>query len=194
MALPFAAGFWRLFRETSQGGHTDLGLLLSLVLPLIPIVLMLVLAGIVTDLVLRDWILPHFALDNATAGEAWTRVWARIKAEKKDFSVYALLRVVMPLIAIPGLALAGSLAAVELGLHSTFADATGGAAVAGVLIEVFFGLVAFGLAVLAGICVGGPVSTGLREYALIFYGGRYQALGDMLYPPPPAVVGTLEIV
>jgi len=203
VALPFAAGFWRLFRETSQGGHTDLGLLLSLVLPLIPIVLMLVLAGIVTDLVLRDWILPHFALDNATAGEAWTRVWARIKAEKKDFFVYALLRVVMPLIAIvalflvlaiPGLALAGSLAAVELGLHSTFADATGGAAVAGVLIEVFFGLVAFGLAVLAGICVGGPVSTGQREYALIFYGGRYQALGDMLYPPPPAVVGTLEIV
>ena len=49
---------------------------------MIPIVLMLVLAGIVTDLVLRDWILPHFALDNATAGEAWTRVWARIKAER----------------------------------------------------------------------------------------------------------------
>jgi len=31
VALPFAAGFWRLFRETSQGGHNDLGLLLSLV-------------------------------------------------------------------------------------------------------------------------------------------------------------------
>ena len=46
-------------------------------------------------------------------------------------------------------------------------------------------------ALLAGICIGGPVSTAIREYALIFYGGRYKALGDILYPPtqPPAMVG-----
>jgi len=45
--------------------------------------------------------------------------------------------------------------------------------------------------VLAGICLGGPVSTGLREYALMFYGGRYQALGDVLYPPAaPAASGS----
>ena len=49
----------------------------------------------------------------------------------------------------------------------------------------FFGLLAFGLMLLASICLGGPVSTGIREYALIFYGGRYQALGEILYPPPP---------
>jgi hypothetical protein len=55
----------------------------------------------------------------------------------------------------------------------------------GILLQVFFGVVAFGIAVLVGICLGGPVSTGIREYALMFYGGRYQALGDILYPPPP---------
>jgi len=44
--------------------------------------------------------------------------------------------------------------------------------------------------VLAGICLGGPVSTGLREYALMFYGGRYQALGDVLYPPAAPAAGT----
>jgi len=32
------------------------------------------------------------------------------------------------------------------------------------------------------------VSTGVREYALIFYGGRYRVLGDILYPPPPPLV------
>jgi hypothetical protein len=64
---------------------------------------LLVLAGVVTDLILRDWILPHFALDNATAGEAWSRVWARIMAEKRQFFVYALLRVVLPLIAMVAL-------------------------------------------------------------------------------------------
>jgi len=194
IALPFAAGFMRLFHETQQGGPFPIGLLLSLVLPLIPIFILLALAGVVTDLILRDWMLPHFALEDATAGEAWASVWARLMAEKKEFFVYALLRVVLPTIAmvgvfmlliIPGLAVAGSLAAIEYGVHSAFADATGSAAAAGIAIQVFFGLVAFFFAVLASICLGGPLSTGTREYALIFYGGRYQVLGDILYPPTP---------
>jgi len=194
VAIPFAAGFWRLFSESSQGGQFDIGLLLSLVLPLIPIVLLLVLAGVVADLILRDCMLPHFALDNATAGEALHQAWARIKAEKRQFLVYALLRVALPIMAmvalffvliLPGAALAGSLAAIEFGLHSYFADATGASALVGVLLEAFFGVLAFGFALLASICLGGPLSTGIREYALIFYGGRYKVLGDILYPPPP---------
>jgi hypothetical protein len=202
IALPFVAGFWRLYQETQQGNPLNIGLLLSLALPLIPIIFLLALAGIAADLILRDWMLPHFALENATAGEAWTRVWARIKAEKRQFFVYALLRVALPAVAmagifivliIPGLIVVGSLAAVEYSLHSAFADATGGAAVAGILVQIFFGVVAFGFALLASICLGGPLSTGVREYALIFYGGRYQALGDLLYPPPPAVLGAPEL-
>ena len=68
-------------------------------------------------MILRDCMLPHFALDDASAGEAWCQVWARIKAEKRQFFVYALLRVALPIIAtvglfmllaIPGLILAGS--------------------------------------------------------------------------------------
>lgn len=198
VALPFVDGFLRLVRQTQHGGQPDFGLLLSLVLPLLPIIFLLVLTGIVLDVILRDWMLPHFALDNATAGEAWTRVWARFKAEKKQFLAYALLRVVLPTIAmiglffllmIPGLILAASLAMVEFGLHSAFADATGGSAIVGVLLQAFFGVLALIFAVLAGICLGGPVSTGVREYALLFYGGRYQALGDMLYPPTPPAIG-----
>ena len=86
---------------------------------------------------------------------------------------------------IPGLAVAGSLGAIEYGMHSAFADATGGAAAAGAILQVFFGLVALFLALLASICLGGPLSTGTREYALVFYGGRYQALGNILYPSDP---------
>jgi len=139
----------------------------------------------------------------------------RIKAEKKDFFVYALLRVVMPLICDcrfvswcghSGLALAGSLAAVELGLHSTFADATGGAAVAGVLIEVFFGLVAFGLrywpasaleglsARAAGVCADflrRPLS-GTGRHALPAAAGRRGYAGNSLTLPPVTATSPLQ--
>jgi len=201
IAIPFAAGFWHLFQETQNGASLDIGLLLSLVLPLIPIFILFALAALVSDLILRDCMLPHFALDDASAGEAWSQVWARICAEKRQFLVYALLRVVLPIIAsvailivliLPGLALAGALAAVEFGIHSTFADATGASSLVGILLQVFFGVVAFGLALSASICIGGPLSTGVREYALIFYGGRYQELGDILYPAPSIVGGPSE--
>jgi hypothetical protein len=195
-ALPFIAGFVRLFRETPPGGQPDVGLLFALILPMIPVIFLLVLVGVALDVVLRDWMLPHFALEDATTGEAWEEVWDRIKAEKVQFSVYALLRLILPMMAmvglfivllIPGLMLAGSVAAVEYGIHSAFADATGASAVVGILIEVFVGVIALGFALLASICLGGPLSTGVREYALIFYGGRYQALGNILSSLPPAV-------
>jgi hypothetical protein len=198
VAAPFAAGFWRLFHESQQSGHFDVWLLVSLMLPLIPVLIVFFLAGFLTDLILRDLMLPHFALDNATAGEAWRQVRARIRAEQRQFLVYAILRVILPTIAsiavfvvmlLPGLMLAGSLVAVEWGVHSVFSGATGASWLVGVALEAFFGVIAFGFALLAGICLGGPLSTGIREYALVFYGGRYKALGDILYPLPAPVGG-----
>lgn len=192
VALPFVAGFWRLVHRTPNT-HFDLALLLSLVLPLIPIVFLLILAAIAVDLVLRDLMLPHYALENATAGEAWAAVWTRIKSEKGPFFVYALLRVVLPIVAvmalflvliIPGLLLVAAFAILEVGIHSALSSATGGAAVAAILLQTFVGLVAFGILLFAGICLGGPLGTTIREYALLFYGGRYQRLGEILFPPP----------
>jgi hypothetical protein len=51
------------------------------------------------------------------------------------------------------------------------------------MLQVFFGLVAVGFAVLASICLGGPLSTATREYAIVFYASRYKVMGDLLYPP-----------
>jgi hypothetical protein len=193
ISIPFVAGFWRLFHQTPAGGQPDFALLLPLILALIPIVLVLALAGFAADVILRDWMLPHYALEDASAGEAWGEVWARIRAEQRQFLVYGLLRLILPVIAmialfvvllIPGLMLFGVGAAFEYGIHSAFANATGGAAFVGVALEVFFGVIAFGFALLASICLGGPISTAVREYAITFYGGRYQALGEILDPPP----------
>ena len=191
IGLPFVAGFWRLFREAQAGGHPDVGAILSFVLPLIPIVILVVLGVILADVILRDWMLPHYALDNASAAQAWAAVWECISKEKGQFLAYALLRVILPILAviavaivliIPTLILAAALGVIELGIHSAFAGATGAAAVAGLFLQAFFGVIGFGFALLASVCVGGPLSTAIREYALLFYGGRYQQLGDILAP------------
>jgi len=195
VALPFAAGFWRLWSESRAGGQLDIGLFLSLFLPLIPIILLLVLTAFAADLILRDLMMPHFALDNATAGEAWAAVWTRIKREKGPFVLYAVLRVVLPVAAtiavvivfiIPVLIFGLAVAGIEAGIHSAIEGAPGILAVGGMVLEGLVGAVAFAIALLAVLCVGGPLSTAIRQYALVFYGGRYPALGDILYPPAAA--------
>jgi hypothetical protein len=194
VSLPFVAGFWRLFHNMPPGGHPDVLAVIALILPMIPIILLLVLAGMLSDIILRDWIMPHYALDDASAGEAWAHVWSYFKAEKRQFLVYVVLRLVLPILAlvglfmilaIPGLVIAASLGMLEYGLHSAFAGTSGASAFFGILVQVFFGVLAFGFILLLSICLGGPLSTGLREYALVFYGGRYPVLGDILYPPVP---------
>jgi len=191
--IPFATGIWHVVQATPPGGQPHWPAIIALVLPLIPIIFILAISAIVADVVLRDCMLPHFALEDATAGEAWSSVWAHIRHEKRQFIAYTLLRLILPTIAImatfvilmiPGLMLVAALGAAEYGVHASFANASGASSVVGILLEVFFGLIAFGFAVLAGICIGGPLSTGLREYALVFYGARYQPLGDILSPTP----------
>ena len=81
------------------GGHPNIAMLLGLILPLVPIILLLVVAGIALDIILRDFMLPHYALEDASAGEAWSSVWARITAEKGQFFAYALLRLILPTVA-----------------------------------------------------------------------------------------------
>lgn len=199
MVAPFAPGFIRLFRQIQAGGGPDVGLLLSLVLPLIPIIFLIMVFAVLLDIVLRDWMLPHYALENATAGQAWSAVWERISREKGSFFFYTVLRLILPIIAaiglfivllIPGAVLIGSVAMAEYAIHAGFANASGLSSVIGVLLEVFIGLLALGFAIVIGISIGGPIGTAIREYALMFYGGRYQKLGDVLFPTltqiPPA--------
>lgn len=193
IALPFVAGFWHFFQGIHDSGGPNWALLISLLLPLIPLLILIAIAGTMVDIVLRDWMLPHYALENATAGQAWHAVWMHIKSEKRQFLVYSILRVITPIVAafvlfllliIPSAISLGAVAAAEYAVHSSFATSTGSASVAGIALEVFIGFLAFAFAVVVGISLGGPVSTGLREYALLFYGGRYPALERALFPPP----------
>lgn len=194
IAIPFAAGFLGLFRNVASGGHPDLASILALLLPLIPIILLIVVVAVAIDIVLRDLMLPHYALENATAGQAWSAVWARIRFEKGSFFVYALLRVLLPIVAlialfivliIPAIVFVVVIVAVEVAIHSTFSGAEGTTAIVGIFLQVLVGVIAFAIAFVAWIAIGGPLSTAIRQYAILFYGSRYQPLGNILFPPPP---------
>ena len=194
---PFISGVLHLFRESQAANHVDVGAMLGLILQLLPVILGLALLGIALDLVMRDFMLPHFALENASAGEAWGAVWDRVVAEKGAFVLYAVLRILLPFLAmigifilliIPIVIVFGSLGAFMAMVHASAA----GASPIGIFFEVVAGLAMVVAGVLLAICFGGPLSIAIRNYALVFYGGRYQPLGDALYPPmaPPAAAPT----
>jgi len=188
---PFASGFIHLFRESRSMGHVDLGVLVGLLIQFLPVILGLVLLGVVLDIVMRDFMLPHFALENASAGEAWGAVWDRVLAEKGAFLLYMVLRVLLPMVAIvgifilmiiPAVIIFGSLGVFIAILHASPAGATP----IGIFFEAITGLIMLALGLLLAICLGGPLSIAVRNYALVFYGARYQTLGDALYPPLPS--------
>ena len=192
--LPFGFKFYDLYRSVQAGGQPDPMRVLALALVFIPIVLLLCLALWSVKVVLHDFLLPHVALDNASFEEAWVQARFRIEAEKGRFFAYMLLRLILPLIAglglilvlaIPLLIVFGSLALAAAGFNALLENAAGVGAIIHVAFEIFFGVIGLGIALCVGIGLGGPLATWIRSYALLFYGGRYQALGDLLYPPLP---------
>ena len=195
VVLPFVVSFYRLYRSSQSGGPFDVAGFLLLLLPFVGIILCLCLVAYVVDTVLRDFILPHMAPENLSFRQSWAAVKPRIAAEKGSFAFYLFLRLVLPILAflalfivlaIPLLIIFGILVLIGVGLNTLQESATGVAAFVCVFFETLVGLfgVAFGL--LVAVSLGGPIATWIRNFALLFYGGRYQALGDILSPPPPA--------
>src|SRR5579872_6794973 len=180
---PFALGFYRIYKSTQAGSHLDVALLVSLAIPLLAVLLVIALLAVSIDIVLRDFMLPHFALEDASAGTAWHIVHTRIAAEKGSFFLYAVLRILLPIaalvallmiLAIPMLLLFGVFAAIFAGLHVVLANA----GPLRMVLEILVGLVAFAIGVLLAISYGGPLSIWVRNFALVFYSGRYKLLGD----------------
>lgn len=191
--LPFLFGFFRLFRETQISGHFPLAAALGLILPLIPVFLGIIVVGFAVDLILRDFMLPHMALENASAGQAWSAVRTRIVREMGPFFLYAVLRILLPFaalialfiaLALPGILIFGLLGVSLAAIHAALHNASMALTVIGSFFEVLLGLLITVLALFLAIAFGGPLCISIRNYALVFYGARYQALGDILYPPP----------
>jgi hypothetical protein len=147
-------------------------------------------------MILRDFMLPHIALEDASVGQAWAAVHARISREKGAFLLYAALRIFIPLaamvalvivLAIPCLIVFGGFAVALAALHAAFTGAAGLTLILGAFVQILVGLIIMTAALFVAISFGGPLCIAIRNYALLFYGGRYQALGDILWPSSPAV-------
>ena len=197
VAMPFAVGFYQLYRSTQQGGAFDWTLFVWLLLPLIPLVVLLGAAAIATDIVLRDLMLPHIALENVTAAQAWAAARAHIAAERGPFLLYGVLRILLPMATMIALAialaiptrlivgmLAGFFALFQFGLSGPLAPL-------GILLEAMTGLVGFAIFFFVAICFGGTLGIAIRNFSLMFYGARYPALGNTLDPSPPLQPATI---
>ena len=194
IAIPFLLGFYRLFRSAHAGAHLNFAEIFGLILPLIPIIILIVLVALAIHVILHDLMLPHIALENASAGEAWRQARMRIAAEKGGFLLYAFLRILLPIAATIGamivLAIPAVLCALVLGAPVAWwtaltASATGLSKLLFILLISLVVLIAATVVILLGLCIGGPIGIAARNYALLFYGGRYQVLGDLLSPPQP---------
>lgn len=194
VVVPFILEFWRVFQSVKSGVPFDLHGFVLLVLPFIGVVVLLCLLAETVDVVLHDFILPHMALDDASFSDAWRAARARIGREKGTFCIYFFLRVVLPVITMIGLLISagipligafGILMLCAAGFRSLFDGSTLLSLVFGVFFEVLFSLVGLAVGLFVAFGLGGPLATWVRNYALLFYGGRYQALGDILAPPTP---------
>jgi hypothetical protein len=162
-------------------------------LPLIGVVgLLVLLFGIVgsfVEIAMNYFVLPHIALEDASIADALSDVWGDIEIEPWQYLFFVLMRFLLTVAAtiigfvvllVPFLILGGIGAVLVILLK---ASSTGLA----VLLGVPAGILLLGLLFVAFIAVSGTIGTFRRNYALLFYGGRYPPLGEILQPSlPPA--------
>jgi len=182
---------WRagLFKNPDQ----NFGLLFAGGVLLILVFLGLVLVSYAIDLLARDFVIPVMALENVRVLDGWRRFLPLLRAEKGNFVLYVLMKIVL---------VVGSeilFAIVNLFVILVCLIPLGIVGVSGYLIFTSLGLgwnittillaIAAGLLALAGLLyalalVYSPGLVFFQSYALHFFGARYPRLGALLNPPP----------
>jgi hypothetical protein len=189
------AGYWSfvrfkpLFDSIGPGHPFHISDFLPMIAVVVPMVLLLAFGGAVIDAVLSYFVLPRMALEDASIGDALSDVWSDILLEPWQFVFFLLLKFLTGLAAsiigvivllIPFAILVGICAVGVFLLKSVSVPLA-------VLLGIPAGILLVGALILAGIGLSGTIGTFRRNYALMFYGGRYGLLGAILDPqmPPP---------
>lgn len=181
-----------VFTIRTPEGKLDPGVFFILFYPCLGFAFLVGVLAAAASTTMRDFMLPHMAIENLTFGQAWRAAQADIWVAKESFFSYFILRLLLPVLAFfvqfvalafPLIFVTWILSTSATGFHDMLEDATGAGAVLRVVLEILFGSMGAALAMFTSFCLGGPVCAWSRNYALMFYGGRYKALGDLLEPP-----------
>jgi hypothetical protein len=177
--------FKPLFQTLFSGGNFTFWDVLPLFGTIIPLVIVWTLGAYLVDTTLGCFALPRIALEDASIAEAFEEVWSDLQAEPGQFALFFLFR------ALLGIA-ATILAFIVLFIPLVIVALLGVAV--GLLLKAISttAMIALGIPALivvlililaAVIGLSGTIGTFRRNYALLFYGGRYPELAAILWPP-----------
>ena len=185
-AFAFAAGW---FKESSE--HMA-PLILGGILLFFVVFALAVIAAAVFVLT-KDFVVPQMALEGIGAFEGWRRLWPMMNAEKGDYVIYVVMKIVLAIVA----AVAIGIVTLIMGLFFVVPTAVLG--VVGVMAGKSAGLTwnayTITLAVVVGLIllfiflylvslVSVPAIVFFPAYSIYFFAGRYPALSQALYPAP----------
>lgn len=155
------------------------------------LLLVLVFVIAIVHVLTKDFVVPQMALEGIGPIEGWKRLWPMLQAEKSEYGVYILMKIVLAmgaaiavgiasvivgvLFAVPviGIAIGAVIAGKTSGLTWNAPTITAAVVAACILFGIFMCLIAM---------VSVPVVVFFPAYSIYFFAARYRPLSLALYP------------
>jgi ribose/xylose/arabinose/galactoside ABC-type transport system permease subunit len=154
----------------------------------------LILIGAVIALLAKDFAIPLMAMENVGITDAWRRLLPMLAVEKLSYAGYVGMKILLAIASGIIFGLANLMAIILLLIPMGIAGLAGYFIAQGMGLEwnlgtitlvVLLAAAAFHV-LLAVVCfISVPPMVFFQSYALHFFGSRYPALGELVFPPLP---------
>ena len=152
----------------------------------------------------KDFVVPQMALEGVSAFEGWRRLLGMLQGEKGPYAGYAGMKFVLALGAAFVVTFVTIILLVVLlipigglGLISVLLGKAAGLGLSWNVFTITLAIVAgcvFLLVLFYGVSlISVPVIVFFPAYSIYFFASRYQALANLIYPPPPPAPPTVPI-
>jgi hypothetical protein len=194
LVLIVGVPLWKAYKSGIFSGDNSLPIFFAMIASVALGALVVSIAFAIVSTLAKDFVMPVMALDDLSAGDAWSAVWRVVASEPGAWAAYMGMKVLCAIGSSIALTVAFIIALlpalVVIGIPVGILIALG--VVAFKAIGAVFGIIIFCVAVLlaaAGfICLllilTAPISVFFTSYALYFFGGRYPKLAALLSPQP----------
>jgi hypothetical protein len=149
----------------------------------------------------KDFVVPQMALEGIGAFEGWRRLWTMMSAEKGDYVIYVVMKIVLAIVATVVIGIVTAIVAVFFVVPTAVLGVVG--VVAGksagltwnaytITLAVVVGLILFFIFLYIVSLISVPAIVFFPAYSIYFFAGRYPALSRVLYPataPSPSSLG-----